>query len=73
MPVVQKQMIPKVDKINPLESPNKPIALKGLHFKRGSKSSELVPRERGLVSALVASITNKWQTHRGPLGIAFIV
>lgn len=37
MPGVQKQMTPKVDKINSFESPNKRIALRSLHFKTENK------------------------------------
>lgn len=61
-------MIPKVDMINSFKSPNKPIALKSLYFKTERKSSKLVAKERILVSALVASITNKWQMQDFKLG-----
>lgn len=37
MPGIQKQMIPKFDNINSYNSPNKPIALKFLHFKTEDK------------------------------------
>lgn len=65
---VQKQMILKVDKIKSFKSPNKPITPKFLPSRQKAKNSKLVPTGRSLVSALVASIPNKWQMKDRKLG-----